>query len=199
MSSNPAIASRLQSNALVGWVAGSLDQVAVSTRFYKVLITGFGLLSAALAVLLARAHFESSRLKADIRFANDITWGFDDDRKIACKGTTTEAADILWKLHFPSFDWQGKPEPFEGALARVVERHRRAAVRAVITCLKTKTGDDLGDDPEPWILKYGSEDARGGLRSMKEAAGQSPANEGSNRQRIEMTGASFQSVVEPAP
>ncbi len=151
----------------------------MSTRFHKVLITGFGLLSAALAVLLARTHLESSRLDADVRFANDITWGFDADRERAGRGTTTEAADILWRLHFPSFDWQGKPEPFEGALSQVVERHRRAAVQAVITCLRTNTGEDLGDDPEPWIMTFGSEHAKGGLSSMKEGAGQSPAIEGS--------------------
>jgi len=39
-------------------------------------------------------------------------------------------------------------------LLRIVERERDRDIRDVVAYLRTKTGDDLGDDPAKWIEKY---------------------------------------------
>jgi hypothetical protein len=39
-------------------------------------------------------------------------------------------------------------------LKRMVERERTAAVGDLITFLRTKTGRDLGDDPQKWTQEY---------------------------------------------
>jgi hypothetical protein len=41
-------------------------------------------------------------------------------------------------------------------LKRMVERERAAAVGDLITYLRSKTGRDLGDDPQRWIEEYAS-------------------------------------------
>jgi hypothetical protein len=37
----------------------------------------------------------------------------------------------------------------------MVEQARASAIREIIAELRKKTGEDLGDDPEVWIKKYG--------------------------------------------
>ena len=39
-------------------------------------------------------------------------------------------------------------------LDSLVERERSNAVQIIISYLRTKTGEDLGNDPEKWIEKY---------------------------------------------
>jgi|SRR5580765_7515213 len=39
-------------------------------------------------------------------------------------------------------------------LKRMVERERTAAIGDLITFLRSKTGRDLGDDPQKWIQEY---------------------------------------------
>jgi len=36
----------------------------------------------------------------------------------------------------------------------IVERDRAHAIRAIIECLRSKTGEDLGTSPEAWIKKF---------------------------------------------
>ncbi len=140
----------------------------VSARFYKVLVWALGFLSVVLLSLLAYSYLRFIELRGEIRYANDIVWRFEQDRDSAYKGSLTNAADMLWSLHYPSFDWPGHPEPFHGAVARLVERQRRGCVRDVISYLRAKTGNDLGDNLEVWILTYGSDNARDGLTAMRE-------------------------------
>lgn len=135
---------------------------------YKYLVWILGLLSLVLLSLLGYSHFRYIEFRGEVRYANDIIWTFEQERDAAYKGTEKDAADALWRLHFPSFQWPGQPEPFHGIVARLVERERRGRVRDVIYRLKSQTGEDLGNDPEPWILKYGSENSKADLISMKE-------------------------------
>jgi hypothetical protein len=48
----------------------------------------------------------------------------------------------------------GSKQEFGSQLDRMVERERTLAVRDIISYLRTKTGQDLGENPEPWIQKY---------------------------------------------
>jgi len=124
-------------------------------------------ISALLLFTLLFLQYRFGRLRNDIQLANDLGWTFDRDRELACKGDVTNAASILWKLHFPGLDWPDAPRPFEGALGQIVERQRKAAVQSVIECLKAKSGENLGDSPERWILKFGAEEVRGQLKEME--------------------------------
>ena len=145
-------------------------------RFYKAFAVILVPVFVASLLLLAQTYLQFSRLQADMRYANDVTSRFDREQETASRGTIKEAADSLWVLHFPSYEWPDKPEPFEGALARIVERQRRMSVRAVISELQRKTGEDLGSDPESWIMKHGSDLSREQLTAMREEAGRSAGN-----------------------
>jgi len=105
--------------------------------------------------------------QANLHYAFDIVGGFGDKAAAASKGSASEACDILWQLYYPSFEWSGAPHPFQGTLNSFVESQRRRAVAEVIRYLRTKTGDNLGPDPEQWILRYGSQSTKDGLEIMK--------------------------------
>jgi hypothetical protein len=64
----------------------------------------------------------------------------------------TDAADCLaYAAHYyPS----GSKQETDSQLDRIVERDRALAVRDIIMRLREKTGEDLGNTPEPWIQKY---------------------------------------------
>lgn len=57
-------------------------------------------------------------------------------------------------VYYPSGTKQTAGTPLD----RVVERARRSTVREIIATLRTKTGEDFGDDPRRWIegLKTGA-------------------------------------------
>jgi hypothetical protein len=44
------------------------------------------------------------------------------------------------------------------ALDQKCSAQRSNVVANIIDCLRTKTAEDLGDRPEPWILKYAPKD-----------------------------------------
>ncbi len=161
----------------------------MSAKFYRVLASTFGVIALVLLALLAYYQLQLSHLNWEVRFANDIVWSMETDRDRALKASVPDAADILWQVYFPSLTWPGSPELFHGTVAHFVDRQRQRAVRDVITFLRTKTAEDLGADPEPWILKYGSEQARDGLAAMKEANIRA-ATPGLSNKTVPRTGAS---------
>lgn len=63
-----------------------------------------------------------------------------------------EAAEHLRYIldYYPS----GTKQREGSVLDRLVESQRKRAVADVIAHLRRKTGEDLGDRPEPWIEKY---------------------------------------------
>jgi len=127
-------------------------------------------LAAVCVVLLAATAYFSTRpttRRADLNYAFDIVESFGDKAARASKGSTSEVCDVLWELHYPSFEWPGAPHPFQGRVDNFVEGQRRRAVTEVISCLRVKTGEDLGSDPEKWLLKYGSQSVKEDLHIMK--------------------------------
>jgi hypothetical protein len=42
-------------------------------------------------------------------------------------------------------------------LQRVIARERTAAIKDLIAHLRTTTGRDLGDDPQPWIKEFANQ------------------------------------------
>jgi len=134
----------------------------------KIWIAGLATICAALLVVTTYVLVRPPGRDANLRYAFDIVESFGDKAAAASKSNTSEACDILWQLHFPSFDWPEKPHPFHGAVDNLVERQRRRAVAEVIRYLRQKTGDDLGTDPEKWLLKYGSQSVKEDLKIMKD-------------------------------
>jgi hypothetical protein len=63
------------------------------------------------------------------------------------------AADALayTVTYYPS----GTKHATGSRLDRMVEQARASAIREIIAELRKKTGEELGDDPEVWIKKYG--------------------------------------------
>ena len=133
-------------------------------------VTALAVLAAMCVASLATMAYLSTRPtthRADLYYAFDIVESFGHKAAEAAKGNTTEACEILWELHYPNFDWDGKPQPFQGRLDNFVEGQRRRAIGEVIRYLRAKTGEDLGSDPEKWLLKYGSQSVKDELNVMK--------------------------------
>jgi hypothetical protein len=112
-------------------------------------------LSVALLLVLALAgklFWDAGMLSVQVAFASEQTKIFEDMRTQALSADATGAAQNLeYAVHYyPS----GTKQVAGSRLDGVVERARADAVRAIIAHLRTKTGADLGDDPEKWIQKY---------------------------------------------
>jgi hypothetical protein len=135
----------------------------MSITGYKRLIFALGFVCVCLLLALVCGYGEYSRmravageagfLRANFRYGHDIITMFEADRDLALKSDVTNAVERLYKLQAPT-------RPFENPAARFVERERQRAVRDVIAYLRLKTGQDFGDEPEPWILAYGDDNLK---------------------------------------
>ncbi|HEY1173720.1 MAG TPA: hypothetical protein VGH19_20315 [Verrucomicrobiae bacterium] len=70
----------------------------------------------------------------------------------ALKSEVPEAAACLDYVnsYYPS----GSKQESGSRLDRMVEYNRTMATRDIIAYLCTKTGEDLGENPEAWVRKY---------------------------------------------
>jgi hypothetical protein len=98
-------------------------------------------------------HFAS--LTIHVAFAEDQTETFEEMRSQAVRAA--DPLNITSYLeyavnYYPSGTKQVKGSPLD----KVVERARRSAVREIIAHLRSKTGQDLGDDPQAWIARFGA-------------------------------------------
>lgn len=91
-------------------------------------------------------------LTVQVAFAAEQTEIFEDMRARAVQSGPVEAAECLgYAVHYyPS----GTKQVVGSRLDRMVERQRASAVSSIIAHLRSKTGQDLGDDPEAWIEKF---------------------------------------------
>ena len=85
-------------------------------------------------------------------FAEEQTRVFFSCRDGALKSSHHEAAGYLQYVvaYYPS----GTKQDSGSRLDIVVERVRKEMIRQIIADLRTKTGRDLGDDPQKWIDVY---------------------------------------------
>jgi hypothetical protein len=125
----------------------------MSISFYKRLTVLIGVVCFGLIVLCGWLFWKHGWLTIQVAFASEQTQIFEDMRAKALENDAGTAADCLrytiW--YYPS----GSKQEKGSRLDRMVERERARAVRDIIAYLRTKTGQDLGDNPEAWIEKYG--------------------------------------------
>ena len=105
-----------------------------------------------LAILLGWESWNHARLKIEVAFAEEQTRIFEQMRQQAIGGSPSGAAESLAYVvnYYPS----GTKQREGSRLDRVVERMRSSAIRDIISHLRQKTGEDLGEKPEAWIEKY---------------------------------------------
>lgn len=68
----------------------------------------------------------------------------------AAKGDISQAASALKSV----VEFSSSKIPREGDLACILETSRAGVIREIISRMRSLSGEDLGDDPKPWIEKY---------------------------------------------
>ncbi len=113
-----------------------------------------GLSCAGLLVLCGMMFWELAELKIRMIMAREQAGYSEDMRLMAFKGDPYKATDYLNGAvqYYPS----GTKQITGSHLDFLVEQIRANAVREIIADLKTKTGEDLGEEPDAWIRKYGT-------------------------------------------
>ena len=101
-------------------------------------------------ILLGIGFCLISQIKTSIQiaFADEQTAIFDQMRRQTAEATGADVGYLEYVLgYYPS----GTKQTKGSGLDRVVERARQCAVREIIAILRTRTGEDYGDDPRRWI------------------------------------------------
>lgn len=127
-------------------------QAPLSIPNYKRLTITLGVVCAGLFLLSGYLYWTYGVLKIRVAFASEQTQIFEDMRTKAFQGDAATAAGCLQYVvwYYPS----GTKQVPSSRLDRMVEREREHAVRDILSYLRTKTGEDLGENPEAWIEKY---------------------------------------------
>ena len=126
----------------------------MTSNSYKKLTTVLVIACLALLALCASLFWSYGWLKLHVAFASEQTKIFEDMRTRAMASDVGGAVGCLEYVtwYYPSGT---KQEP-GSRLDQMVERERATATRDIIAYLRKKTGEDLSDDPEAWINKYGA-------------------------------------------
>jgi hypothetical protein len=134
------------------------DQIAshgMSIIGYKRTVLGLSVACAALAVLCGWLYFQHGLLSLRVAFAFSQIEIIDEMRTQALKSTPRDAvAKLDYAVnYYPS----GTKQTVGSRLDRLVEAARNRALRDIIGYLRQTTGENLGDDPEPWVKMYGTQ------------------------------------------
>jgi hypothetical protein len=113
----------------------------ITTLFFAILATYFGI--------------QDVVLRLRVEFARDQMAILEDMRDQALKAEPKQAVGCLKYavVYYPS----GTKQTSGSALDHMVEQTRAEMIRQIIADLREKTGDDLGNDPQRWIDKYGGD------------------------------------------
>jgi hypothetical protein len=127
------------------------------TAFILFLVLGGVFVVLLLLLPLMGSHTEKLYTRIYVQF-------YEERRLAAIKGDMQQAAENLKSV----VEYEPLKVPAEGDLGRALKVVRQGAIREIITRMRTLSGEDLGDDPEPWIKKYYRTD---NFRPNKPAAG----------------------------
>lgn len=124
----------------------------MSASGYKRLAIALGALCVVLIVLYSFLFWKHGWLSIRVAWADDQTRIFEEMRVKALQRDAVGAADCLQYVvdYYPS----GSKQETGSQLDRMVESERAWAARDIIAYLRTKTGEDLGENTEAWIQKY---------------------------------------------
>lgn len=119
---------------------------------YKRLTIALSIVCVGLLVLYGCLFWSYGWLKIGVAFASEQTHIFEEMRTKALQSDATGAAGCLQYVvyYYPS----GTKQQSGSRLDTMVERERGRAERDIIACLRSRTGQDLGESPEAWIQKY---------------------------------------------
>jgi hypothetical protein len=119
---------------------------------YKRLTIALSIFCLGLLVLTGCLVWRHGWLTIRVVFASEQTKIFEEMRTRALQSDPAGAAGCLEYVvnYYPS----GSKQETGSRLDRMVERERAIAERDIIAHLRIKTGQDLGESPEPWIEKY---------------------------------------------
>jgi len=124
----------------------------MSTTNYKRLTVALGVVCIGLLILCSCLFWSYGSLMTQVAFASEQTQIFEQSRVQALQCDVAGTAGCLeYVVHYyPS----GSKQETGSRLDGIVEHERAVAERAIIAYLRTKTGQDLGETPEPWIQQY---------------------------------------------
>src|SRR4028119_518945 len=112
----------------------------------KPVTVSLGIAVALLLAASAKLSWDLVMLSVRIEFAREQLHIFDEMRRRALDSNVADAVELLRYAHgyYPS----GTKQLRGSKLDRIVERQRAEAVRAIISHLRSKTREDLGETPE---------------------------------------------------
>lgn len=119
---------------------------------YRRLTIALAVVSFSLLIGCACLFCSLAWLTVHVAFASEQTAIFEAMRTRALQSDAAGAAGCLEYVvrYYPS---GSKQEP-GSQLDRMVERERARAARDIVIHLRTRTGEELGENPEAWIRKY---------------------------------------------
>jgi hypothetical protein len=111
-----------------------------------------GVVCVLLAFLCASLFIGYAPLKLRVAFASEQVRIFQEMREKALNSDAPGAAGCLEYVvnYYPS----GTKQESGSRLDSMVESARGQSVREIVAYLRTKTGEELGTDPDSWIKKY---------------------------------------------
>lgn len=113
--------------------------------------TWFLALALAGALILVVIQFLGSmRRSVEVAYAHNTFFELQEERDRALRSDVPEAAEKLLRISEGTNAKQTPGSPLD----RICTFQRTNVVREIIAYLRVKTGEDLGEEPGPWIAKY---------------------------------------------
>ncbi len=109
-----------------------------------------------------------AQMKREIYYAKEYVSLIRGMRDRALEASPADASAVLFQLQEKPFR-KFTPVKLDGSrLTTLVSSEARRASGDIIDCLRKTTGNELGQEPGPWILEYGSEGYRTDERELLE-------------------------------
>ncbi len=125
----------------------------MNSEAYRRLTAGLVIVVFALGLLSGWLFWKRTWLAVEVAFATEQTKIFDDmyTKALAISNPVEIAGYLDYAVgYYPS----GTKQRTGSQLDEIVERSRANSIREIIAHLRSRTGQDLGDDPRKWIDQY---------------------------------------------
>lgn len=124
----------------------------MTSQTYKRLNIALSVVVVVSLIAACKFFWDAAMLHVHVAYASEQTEIFDNMRKEALSASPGGAAQSLEYVvgYYPS----GTKQVRGSQLDQMVERARTNAILEIISDLRKKTGEDLGDDAEKWVQKH---------------------------------------------